>query len=231
MKKILISASLALLALGCQSHRYEAQSVRYHDDGRAKAIVALTPVFDHQDIHLPWSLSDDLTEMIKTRLMKKSNVFIGNAQALITKIESDEETITRTLEHYDENKTHQIEYTSLKQKFPQSEFVVFLELAQHEIQQRVEDHSWKDIVTPSQELNMGMRIRIYDLRGSEVKVILQEIVEQKHHIPKQLAKLDYNSPIWGKNTYSISPVGIAHAQLAKEVATRIENYLILAKTQ
>lgn len=232
MKKFFLAAGCALLFAGCNSDRYHQQAaVRYHEDGRAKAIVTLTPVFDHHDIHLPWSLADDLTEMIKTRLLKKANVFVGNANNLVKTFEDDEHLIEKPFEHCDENKSSLVQTEALKLKFPKTEFVVFLELAEHDIHQKNISGSFMDAITPSQELKLSMRLRIYDLRFEQPQIILQELVEQTHLVPKQLAKLDYNSPIWGKKTYSISPVGFAHAQLAKEVASRIENYLILAKTK
>jgi len=232
MKKFFLASGCVLFLLGCSSDRYQQQTaVRYHEDGRAKAVVTLTPVFDHHDIHLPWSLADDLTDMIKSRLLKKANVFVGNADKLIKSFEDEEQLIEKPFEPCDENKTAAIQTDALKAKFPKTDFVVFLELAEHDIHQRNISGSFIDALTPSHELKLAMRLRIYDLRFDKPQIILQELVEQAHLVPKQLAKLDYNSPIWGKKTYSISPVGFAHAQLAKEVASRIENYLILAKTK
>lgn len=231
MKKFFLAAGVSSILLGCNSDRYQQHAVRYHEDGRAKAVVTLTPVFDHHDIHLPWSLADDLTEMIKTRLLKKANVYVGNADSLVKTYEDEEQLIEKPYQHYDENKSSTIHVDSLKLKFPKTEFVVFLELAEHEIHPKNFSGSFMDAITPSQEMQLAMRIRIYDLRFDQPQIILQELVEQTHLVPKQLAKLNYDSPIWGKKTYSISPIGFAHAQLAKEVATRIENYLILAKTK
>lgn len=231
MKNFVLAAGITSLLIGCNSDRYQQHAVRFHEDGRAKAVVTLTPVFDHHDIHLPWSLADDLTEMIKTRLLKKANVYIGNADTLKKSFEDEDQLIEKPFEHYEENKSCSIHVESLKVKFPKTDFVVFLELAEHEIHPKNISGSFLDAITPSQELQLSMRIRIYDLRFEVPQIILQELVEQKHLVPKQLAKLDYDSPIWGKKTYSISPVGFAHAQLAKEVAQRIENYLILAKTK
>lgn len=231
MKNFVLAAGITSLLIGCNSDRYQQHAVRFHEDGRAKAVVTLTPVFDHHDIHLPWSLADDLTEMIKTRLLKKANVYIGNAENLKKTYEDEDQLIEKPFEHYEENKSCAIHVDSLKVKFPKTDFVVFLELAEHEIHPKNISGSFLDAITPSQELQLSMRIRIYDLRFEVPQIILQELVEQKHLVPKQLAKLDYDSPIWGKKTYSISPVGFAHAQLAKEVAQRIENYLILAKTK
>lgn len=230
MKKILVVISLALLAVGCDSHRYEKQAIRFHDDGRAKVIVTVTPVYDHQNIHLPWNLAEDLTEIIKTRLTHKSNIFISNTLDLEPKIR-EESSAPLPLEHHDENKSLNVHYENLKVKFPGSEFVVFMELAEHKIHPKQEHDTIIDKITPSHALDLAMRIRIYDLRGETPKVILQEIIQQRHLLPKQFAKLDYNSTIWGKKTYSISPMGFAHMHFAKEVSNRIESYLLLAKTK
>lgn len=229
MKKILTIIGVALLTFSCDSHRYEKQAVRFHDDGRAKAIVTLTPIYDHQHIQLPWSLSEDLTDMIKTRLMNKSNVFVANAP--VHKNDGEETPAVTLIENHDENKSLVVHDENLKVKFPGSEFVVFMELAEHNIHPKQENETFIDKITPSHALDIAMRIRIYDLRGETPKVILQEIVQQRHLLPKQFAKLDYDSSIWGKKTYSISPMGFAHTQLAKEVSNRIESYLILAKTK
>lgn len=229
MKKILIVFSLALLTFSCDSNRYEKQAVRFHDDGRAKAIVTITPLYDHQNIQLPWNLSEDLTDMIRTRLVNKGNVFVANPTT--PKIETEDKTFVSVIEHHDENKSLVIHDENLKVKFPGSEFVVFMELAEHSIHPKQENDKFIDKITPSHALDLSVRVRIYDLRGETPVVILQEIVQQKHLLPKQFAKLDYDSAIWGKKTYSISPMGFAHSQLVKEVSNRIESYLILAKTK
>lgn len=226
MKKMWIVFSLTLLAAGCNSNRHDQQAVRFHDDGRAKAIVTITPVYDHQDIKLPWSLAEDLTNSIKSKLISKSNLFVANPP--IQREKDDESPLP--VERYDENKSLSVHYDNLKAKFPNSEFVVFLELAEHKIHPKQEQDSFLDKITPSYALDLSMRIRIYDLRSEEPRVILQEIVHQKHLLPKQFAKLDFDSTLWGRKTYGISPIGFAHTQFAKEVAQRIDNYLILAKT-
>jgi hypothetical protein len=191
--------------------------------------VTITSIYDHQDIKLPWSLAEDLTDMIRTRLINKGNVFVANPP--LPKVENEEEPSITVLEHYDENKSLVVHNENLKAKFPDSEFVVFMELAQHQVHPKQENDSFIDKITPSHALDISLRIRIYDLRGEIPKVILQEMIEQKHLLPKQFAKLDYDSALWGKKTYSISPMGFAHAQLVKEISNRIENYLILAKTK
>ncbi|MBM3192367.1 MAG: hypothetical protein FJZ63_06945 [Chlamydiae bacterium] len=228
MKYPLIPLALAsLLTLtSCSSRSGDQQAIRFYEDGRAKVMVALTPIYDPQNVKLPWSLSEDLTDLIKSRLISKSKVFITHAPARA----GEDPDAPMIVEHYDENTSLNIHYENLKVKFPNSEFAVFLELAKHNIHPKQEE-GFFDKLTPSHALDLAMRVRIYDLRSEIPKVVLQEIVEQRHLLPKQFAKLDYDGVIWGKKTYSISPIGFAHAQFAKEVAQHIESYLILAKTQ
>jgi hypothetical protein len=227
MKYLITSLSITLMALGCNSRHMDKQAIRFHEDGRAKVMVALTPIYDPQNIKLPWSLAEDLTDLIKNRLASKSKVFMTNASSNT----SHDPTAPTVVEHYDENTSLNIHYENLKVKFPNSEFVVFLELAKHHIYPKQENDTFFDKLTPSHHLDLAMRVRIYDLRAETPKIVLQEIVEQKHLLPKPFAKLDYDGAMWGKKTYSISPMGFAHTQFAKEVALHIENYLILAKTQ
>lgn len=227
MRKFLIAISLATLMTSCSSYsNSDKQTAKFHDDGRAKAVITLTPVYDYQNIHIPWSLSEDLTDIIKNKLMGKSNIYISNFDSLTP----SEEGEVKTPERYEENSFLNLSLENLKVKYPSSEFVVFMELADHTIAPKQSTEGFLDKLTPSYALTLCMRVRIYDLRGEVPKAILQEMVQQTHLIPKQFAKLDYDSAIWGKKTYSISPIGFAHMQFAREVAQRIDSYLVLAKT-
>ena len=234
MRKFLLLGVMASLLCGCAGKYTDKQAVRFHDDGRAKAITTITSVYDPQDIKLPWSLASDLTEMIQAKLSKRANIFLmenfHNSKPEVSEEEANLD-IVETSAPLDENKTLNVHIPNLKIKYPGSEFVVFLELAKHQVYQKQDTDSFFDKITPSYVLDLAMRVRIYDLRHEVPVVVLQEIVQEKHKLPKQFAKLDYDSAIWGKKTYSISPMGFAHAQFAKDVSKRIEHYLVLAKTK
>ena len=81
----------------------------------------------------------------------------------------------------------------------------------------------------SANLNMSLRVRMLDLRGPQPSIVLQEIVHDSHHIPKQFTRANFHQVEWGKGSFNISPLGLAHAQLTKEIASRIEDYALLAK--
>ena len=116
----------------------------------------------------------------------------------------------------------------IKSEFPDHEFAVFLELAEHDFVPPVKNHSSGEVPN---NLSMGIRIRVVDLRGASPKIVLQEIVRDAYYIPRTLLPTDYSSVTWGTEEYRKSPMGIAHAQIAREVAARISEYILLAKSR
>jgi hypothetical protein len=78
---------------------------------------------------------------------------------------------------------------------------------------------------------MGIRLRVIDLRGNAPKVVLQEMIRDSYFVPKTLIPTDYSVEVWGTDNFRKSPMGIAHAQLVQEVATRITDYILLAKSR
>ncbi len=230
-----VSFAFLLLLSGCSKQPINDQAYKVHDDGRRKAITCITPIYDTLQIRLPWSLSEDLTQGVKARLVKRGNVFLSNLS--VQEIDLEEKSLEEAeaqiekASFLDENIAINLDTKSLKTKYPDSEFVVFMELTKHSIRPKTSQSGLLDKITPSHVLEMAARVRVVDLRTDTPHVILHEIVEQTHLMPKQFAKLDTTNPMWGKKTYSISPLGFAHSSFVKEVADRIENYLVLAKTQ
>lgn len=223
---------LCLLSLftSCENRSVTTQSHKVHDDGRRKAVTCVTPIYDINNISLPWSLSDDLTTNLKNRLVKRGNVYLTNLSIEEIDLEDLNYEEVKNV-HLEENLSLNLNYTSLKDKYPDSEFVVFMELIKHDVHPKLETKSFFDKLTPSYVLDLALRLRIVDLRKNTPELILQEVIEQSHSMPKQFASLDTESPMWGKKTYSISPLGFAHSNFVKEISSRIESYLILAKTK
>lgn len=234
MKKVkrfsVLICGLCLLFSSCGTQNITSQHFKVHDDGRKKAVTCITPIYDLNNILLPWSLSEDLTNSLKTRLVKRGNIYLTNLS--IEEIDMEENSFDQLKTNYlEENLTLNFNNQNLKERYPDSEFVVFMELTKHDIHAKLEQKTFLDKITPSYALDMAIRLRIVDLRSNTPTLILHEIVEQTHLLPKQFSKIDTENPMWGKKTYGISPLGFAHFALIKEVASRIENYLILAKTQ
>ena len=203
---------LAILAVGCT--RTGDFITRYHEDGRAKPIAAIAAMIDTASFEAPWSISEELTSMIVAQIGQSGKIYV----------------VSKEDESFAENPFHQ-DLSWMKREFPNQEFAVFLELVEHEIVPA--SKAKKDL--PSQEvssnLNMSVRLRVIDVRGQSPKIVLQEIVKDSYFIPKTLLPTDYNRVTWGTAEFSKTPMGIAHAELVREVATRVSDYILLAKSR
>ena len=194
--------------MSCNNSTTNNNVSRFYDDGRTRPVVAISTVIDSTSYDIPWSLSEELTHLIKKQLSSNSNLFLSSTEEM-------DSTLTNSDDPFD------IDVTWMKDRFEQNEFLVFLELINH-------TEETKDAIT---NLDMGLRLRIIDVRGKNPKVILQETVNDNYYIAKGTIKEDYQNTIWGSAEYANSRMGMAHNQLANEVASRITDYIALSKSR
>lgn len=218
-KQLGLFFALCVVSFGCTKSVNE-QAARYHDDGRPKPIVALVPVFDRSGAQVSWSLSEEFTDHIRQRFLKRSNFFLN------TPNEINAEIVTLNESHNPFAKN----FSWIGDIFHKEEFVVFTELVEHDIHPKQSKHTFLDKLTPSCELSMTMRIRIFDLREGEPEIVLQELVHQNYLIPNPSDLKEKNPDRWKKMTFIVTPLGLAHSQFSKEVAKRIEDYILLSKS-
>ncbi|MBI3211996.1 MAG: hypothetical protein HYZ47_04880 [Simkania negevensis] len=197
------------------------QASRFHDDGRAKPSVALVPVFDRSEATVGWNLSEEFTDHLRQRFLKKNQFYLATPEEVnekTTKLSQDQNPFTN-------------HYSWVKETFSGQEFVIFVELIEHDIHPKKLQENFLDKISPSSEISISMRVRVFDLREEEPAIILQEIVHQDHLIPQpsDLAKEDPEK--WKKLIFNFSPLGLAHLQIAKEVSTRIEDYILVAQSK
>lgn len=211
---------LCMTFWGCTKSVHE-QATRYHDDGRSKPIIALVPVFDRSGAQLSWSLSEEFTDHIRQRFLKGSNFYINTPEQINAEIASLSEA----------NDPFARDFSWISQTFDQEEFVVFTELVEHNIHPKQLRNNFLDKLSPSCELSMTMRIRVFDMRGESPEVILQELIHQSHLIPKPSDLKEQSPDKWKKMTFSVTPMGLAHFQFSKEVSKRIEDYILLSKSR
>lgn len=194
--------------------RDQNEMTRYHEDGRAKPVVLVRQMIDTSSFDAPWSVSEELTGMLFDRLSNNGQIFVSKSEdAAFTENPFSKET------------------SWMRQEFPEQEFVVFLELVEHETVPL--DKSKRDL--PPQEasmnLNTAVRLRVVDLRGASPKVILQETVKESFFIPKTLLPTNYNLVTWGSPEYDETPMKNAHVSLVNEIAERVTDYILLAKSR
>lgn len=200
-----------MLAAGCYNRCNDEILTRYHNDGRAKPLTALPAMIDTTSYDSPWSISDEMTSMIAKIIAKGGNIFI----------QSQEDFAIASNPFCGD-------LSWMKREFQNQEFAVFLELVEHEL---VPSSKQSKDNESSHYLKMGIRVRVIDLRPSQPKVVLQEIVRDSYYIPKTLLPVDYNIVAWGTDEYKNSPMGTAHARIAQEVAARVSEYILLAKSR
>lgn len=202
---------ITLAAVSCNRTQNDEMS-RFHEDGRAKPSVAVAPLLDTTSFDTSWSLSEELTQGVMDLVASSGEIYVHSQQ------ESP----------FTEN-PFGTELSWMKREFQGEEFVAFLELVEHEFT----PVKAKGIAPQeaSSNLNMGVRLRVIDLRGDTPRVVLQEMIRDSYFVPKTLIPTDYSIQVWGTEAYQKSPMGIAHAQLIQQIANRITDYILLAKSR
>ncbi len=95
------------------------------------------------------------------------------------------------------------------------QFLVTMQLIQHQ----------ESVLNPS-ELTVSVHLKILDLRSDKPKVILQEVLNHNTLLEMPLRSTDLVS--WSNEAFRVSPMGLIHSKLSREIATRIEDYITLA---
>ena len=201
---------LGLAAFSCNRNNDEMS--RFHEDGRVKPTVAVASMLDTTSFDASWSLSEELTAGVMDLIAGTGQIFVH----------SQEES------PFTENPFGS-DLSWMKREFHSEEFVAFLELVEHEFVP-VQSKGVTIQEAPN-NLNMAVRVRVVDLRAPTPKIVLQEMVRDSYFVPKTLIPTDYSSAVWGTDEYRKSPMGVAHAGLVQEIAHRISDYILLAKSR
>jgi len=215
MLPITILLALGLAAASCQNPKTTAQAI-FSQDGKHKPTVALVPVFDNTTPDVSWSLSDEFTHTIADKLLKKDKLFLTPLQkvnGLITDVQRGQNPFA-----YD--------IAWVKPAFAGQDYVVFMELIEHE-EKPIKNSPQDDPLTCAANLDIAVRVRVLDLTKEAPSIALQEIIHHHQYMPRQFTKYNFHQEAWGHTGFAISPLGLAHAQLTKELASRIEEYILL----
>lgn len=209
-----------LFAVSCKIKESE-EGLRYHDDGREKPIVTIVPVFERIEPNLSWSLSDEFTYLLRERLHKTGNIFLTSESSTLTSLSK-----IQTNQH-----PFSIDLNWVKQTFTNEQFVVFFELVEHDVRPKAVKAPFSQEEKSTYFLDMLMRVRVVDLRKATPQIILQEFVSYSHKISNQGLEVDYAKNSYGTNSYPATPLAAGHRGLSKKVASRLEDYILLAKSK
>jgi hypothetical protein len=217
MRPIIFTCIVAALSFGCKKN--SSEQTRYFDDGRMKPSVVLVPLIDSSGQTWEWNLSEELTNSLKEKLIRHGKLYIAD--------DAKAKQLYQQLNRQNNPFSNHIEW--IKQNCPKEDFAVFLELIEHEEVPLLARNNDDPARCPSQ-FNISLRIRVIDLRSTPSKIVLQEILHDQHHIPRQFTKFHFHQEPWGKQGFPISPVGLAHAQLIREISSRVEDYILTSPT-
>jgi hypothetical protein len=218
MLRIATCLGLALLVGSCRNQTTSSQQSALNESRNAKPVVAVVPIIDNSKNDLSWNLSDELTAFISRRLYQK------NKLSLV-----DQDKIRAVTSHLKESDNpFAVDLSWVKKAFAQNEFVVFMELIEHE-EVAIPQEKKSILVDASAELNMSLRIRVVDLRGEKPQVVLQELLHDSHKIPRAFTKENFYQVSWHDDSFIISPMGMAHDQFTKQIAERIQDYILIAE--
>jgi hypothetical protein len=212
MYRLIVAASLCLLC-SCQ-HTTSPEFTKFYEDGRAKPVVAIAPIIDTSSFDMSWSLSEELQDMLVDHLAKKGTIYIPEQSNV--SLHSSENPFGSDL-------------SWVKREFAPNEFVVFLEVIQHE---HVPARAVTDpLETASTNLNIAARVRIVDIRSGHPKIVLQELIKDSYFFPKNILPVDYSLVSYGTEDFLLTPIGVAHGKFAKLLVERLNDYILLAKSR
>lgn len=206
------------LVTGCNLNLIPQEESKQKIQVALKPVVAIAPVINSTEEDSIWSLSDEFTYCITHQLAQKNHFSLINFDK--TRATAQQPTLNQNPFEQD--------ISWLKKAFSHHGFVVFLELVEHNEVVRQDDKQTIDSKKCSAELLMTMRIRVFDLRKNEPKVVLQELIHESHFIPRPFTRSNFQQEKWGHEMFTISPMGLAHSQFIKHICNRLEDYILLA---
>jgi hypothetical protein len=207
-----------LFLIGCNKNTCLENQLRYHTDGLAKPKVALIKVIDTSSHDLSWDISAEFTELLMENLLSRSKFYLTDDFHMIGKKQLKQ----LNLSPYSEDMRWLLEMNS------SSEFVIFTEILKHSIETK-KDKTYNPF-SHIKTLNLSLRVCALDIRKKNPKIILQEIITEKYSIPFNFGSYKENSSPIAKNTFNLSPLGVAHKNILSKVTKEIEDYILLAQS-
>ena len=158
--------SLAFFSAGCQKNSNDKQTT-FQSHPQSRPNVALAPVINNtKEDKITWSLSDEFTSSIFSCLSQKTFNLI-DLPKVSEMIQSCKEA----------QNPFGTDISWIKKTFQNEQFVVFLELVKHEEVLKRPSAQEIDLKSCSADLQLSMRIRVFDLRNQNPRVVLQEMID------------------------------------------------------
>lgn len=204
MLQVVISAFLALVAVGCGGPRY-VDYFPCHDDGTPKPKVALMPIMN-TGCSLPWDLSEEIYDGMYYELMNSGEIY------LVSPKEMGKGWLNRNSINFFSNDF------SCMQDFSNTDFVVVMEVIERSV-------CACDPCAPSNlSLTMRVRIKMIDIRGCEPKIVLYEIFKTSYTGIQKNADIE-NEIFWRDECYPKTFCGKGHHRIIYMLTKRLEEVI------
>lgn len=209
MLKIFASLMMLVLLAGCGPHHVDY--FPYHDDGTMKPHIALIPVVDDSNSDVPWSLAQEMNSGIRFQAMDSGELYLLSRQEMLDGLPQ-----TQNINLFGTD-------LSYAKGFCNADFVVAVELIEHQ-EQQYDKYKHSCVLNLSGNvLVMKARLRIIDVRCQEPRVLLQEIVKLDQSIPRKICGCDFNLIPYGAESYPQTPYALAHKGFQSLIVRRIED--------
>ena len=204
--------------MGCQK-KQETSFSKYFDDGRAKPTIALLPLKSKTLPNLPWNVVEELEANVKQNIMQMGHLYVLN-----------EEQIENGILHLQSNDLLS-EKNDLNAIFQPAEFVVQMELIDHQNLKILKPEKAHEINDIENVLNLKMRLVVIDVRKTIPQIVLHEIVDKDQLIDSAQNKINYKEVGIGSTDYYKTPVFLAHRKLCVDLSERINQYIQVARSR
>jgi len=195
---------LLLLFLGsCQKRSMDSLSM-FSKSGDLKDKIALTKMVDSSAKTHLWDITTELSSYLEKDIARKDTLYV---------IPVDDEVKLSSLKNPFSKKLDWLDH-----HFPHTKYIAFTELLKYE------DSSESD-PTLGHSLDVSVRIRVFEKQADGFKIVLQEIIQESYMIPSLFSKTLSIQPSYNSPGYELSPVGVAHQNLSRQIAKRIREYI------
>ena len=210
---------LALVCFGfCFScSRSDTHLARYHQDGRLKPAVVVTPMFSSVEVPYSWNVAEELTTAIENITNTSRNLYMQKqglpafSPTVLLKNASEIATVLPSPSGY-----YVLSELIGYERFPYKRGAV----------KPVYPTDGKEAYTVA----ITVRLHVVAVRHGEATTVLQEIVRTNHAVSEHHAKEDLSTKQWGSSAYDETFVALMHRRVADTVAHRVEEYVLINNT-
>lgn len=181
---------------------------------RCRPNTALIPLVNNSNCAVQWDISHEITNEVVDSMLDRSTLNItplAHYRGAIDQI-AGADLFGKDL--------------SFANHFASNDFLVLMELVKHDTVPYNKEHFPHITSRRSSEchsvLELGVRLRVLDLRSEEPRIVLQEFVECDQLITKRAAQIDYSLLDCESKSYHDTPLALAHQVLAQEIAEKVE---------